>query len=86
VTGLLSFREHPLERVLASVSQIPSLREECVQRIQELEACVETPKPFYSSRQPHSVAMVNDFLANLEYHFAEDWRASRPGAVHRPAR
>lgn len=72
VTGLRSFRTLPVEQLRSTLLQIPLLRGECVQRIQELEACFETPKPFYSSRPDHSTAAVNDFLANLERLFAEE--------------
>ncbi len=76
VTGLGSFRTLPLQQVRAAVAQIPTLRGECVQRIQELEACFQTPKPFYQSRPAHSTAMVNHFLADLEPMFTEEWAAA----------
>lgn len=49
-----SFRTLPLQQVRATVSRIPLLREECVQQLQELEACFRTPKPFYQSRPAYS--------------------------------
>lgn len=77
VTGLSSFRDLSLEQLRATVSQVPLLREACVQRIQDLEGCFRIPKPFYPSRPAHSTVAVNDFLANLERAFAEEWRASK---------
>lgn len=80
VTGLGSFRTLSLEQLGSTVSQIPVLREACVQRIQELESCFRTPRPFYQSRPSYSAAAVNDFLTNLERLFVEEWRASaKPG-------
>lgn len=79
VTGLSSFRTLPLEQLRSSVSQIPVLREGCVNQIQELEACLRTPEPFYQSRPAHSAAAVNDFLVNLEGIFAQEWSASTDG-------
>jgi hypothetical protein len=76
VTGLSSFRTFPLQQLRATVSQITLLRGECVQRIQELEACFQTSRPFYQSRPGHSTAAVNDFLANLQQLFAEEWAAA----------
>ncbi len=78
VTGLNAFRTLPLEQLRSTVSQVPVLREACVQRIQELENCFRTPKPFYQLRPAHSTATVNDFLTSLERIFAEEWSASRP--------
>jgi hypothetical protein len=76
MTGLSSFRTQSLEQLRSTVSQIPLLREQCVQLIQELEGWLRTPQPFYQSRPAHSAATVNDFLSNLECAFAEEWRAS----------
>jgi hypothetical protein len=76
VNGLRAFRALPLQELRSMVSQIPPLREECVQLIQELEDCFGTPKPFYQSRPSHSTATVNDFLNNLEGVIAEEWVAS----------
>ena len=76
VSGLSSFRALPLQQLRSTVAQIPPLRGECVRLIQELEACFQTPKPFYPSRPSHSTATMNDFLANLEGVFAEEWAAS----------
>jgi hypothetical protein len=76
VTSLGSFRTLPLPQLRSAVSQIPLLRGECVQRIEELEVCLRTPKPFYGSRPAHSTAAMNDFLANLERVFTEAWTAS----------
>src|SRR5262249_50057071 len=73
VTGLSSFKTLPLEQLRTTVSQIPPLRGECVQVIQELEAWLRTPTPFYQSRPGHSTAAVDDFLANLERVFADEW-------------
>jgi hypothetical protein len=75
VRGLSSFRTLPLEQLRATVAQIPPLREACVQHIQELEACFQIPKPFYPSRPPHARAAVDDFLANLEHLFTQEWSA-----------
>jgi hypothetical protein len=77
VTGLRSFRTLPLQQLRATISQIPLFWDECVQLIQELEACFHTPNPFYQSRPSHSTAMVNHFLANLERAFAEERAASK---------
>jgi hypothetical protein len=76
VTGMRSFRTLPLQQLRSAVSQVLLLRGECVQRVQELEACFRTPKPFYQSRPSHSTATVNDFLANLERVLTEEWAAS----------
>jgi hypothetical protein len=76
ITGLSSFRTFPLQQLRATVSQIPVLRGECVQRIRELEACFQTPQPFYQSRPSSSSAAVNDFLANLQQLFAKQWAAA----------
>jgi len=81
VTELGSFRTLSLRQVRATVARIPLLRGESVQRIQELEACFRTPKPFYQSRPAHSTAMVNDFLADLEQMFAEEWADSNAQSV-----
>jgi hypothetical protein len=76
VTGLTSFNALSLEEVRSIVSRIPPVRLECVQLIQELEACLGTPKPFYPSRPSHSTAAVKNFLAGLERVFAEAWTAA----------
>lgn len=76
VTGLSSFRTQSLQQLRSTISQIPLLRGECVQLIQELEDCLQTPKPFYQSRPAHSTAAVNDFLTNLEGVFIQEWNAS----------
>jgi hypothetical protein len=76
VTGLRSFRTLPLEQVRATVSQIPLLREAGVGLIQQLEECFRTPQPFYPSRPAHATAAVDDFLANLERAFTQEWSAS----------
>jgi hypothetical protein len=78
VTGLNSFTALSLQELRATVAQIPLLRGECVQVLQELEAYFRTPKPFYSSRPSHSTAAVNDFLANLERVFTQEWVAAQP--------
>lgn len=80
VTGLCSFRTLPQQQLRSALSQIPLLRGECVQLLQELEVCFRTPKPFYHSRPSHSTATVNDFLANLERMFDEERTASHVGA------
>lgn len=77
VSGLSAFRTLPLEQMRSTVSQIPVFREACVQRIQEVESCFRTPKPFYPSRPAHSAATVNDFLTGLERIFEDEWSASR---------
>jgi hypothetical protein len=74
--GLSSFRTLSLQQLRSAVSQIPLLRGECVQRLQELEASFRTPKPFYQSRPSDSTAAVNAFCANLEQMFAEEWAVS----------
>jgi len=76
VTGLSAFRTLSLEQLHAAVSQIPVLREECVQLIQELEGGFRTKQPFYPSRPSHSTSTVNEFLTDLERLFAEEWNAS----------
>ena len=83
VTELRSFRDLPLQEVRSKVGRIPLLRADCVQRIQELEGYHRTPKPFYPSRPAHSTAMVNDFLANLERLFVDEWHASPENGVQR---
>jgi len=80
VTGLSSFRTLPLQQLRSAVAQIPHLREECVQRLEELEVCFRTPKPFYPSRPSHATAAMNAFLANLERMFEEERTASHAGA------
>lgn len=76
VSGLSSFRSLSLEQLRTTVSQIPLLREACVQQIQELERCFQVPKPFYQSRPMHSTAGVNNFLADLENIFIQERNAS----------
>jgi hypothetical protein len=76
VRGLGSFRTLSHEELQQAVSQIPALREGCVQRIQEIEGCFQTPKPFYQSRPVHSTATVDGFLADLERLFEEQWSVS----------
>lgn len=76
VRGLTSFRTLSLQQLHATVSQIPLLRGECVQLIQELEACFRTTKLFYQSRPSHSTAAINDFLANLQRFFADERAAA----------
>lgn len=78
VAELTSFRTLPLEQLHAAVSQIPRLRDACVQQIQELEACFRTPKPFYQSRPADSTASVNGFLANLANVFTQERNAATP--------
>jgi hypothetical protein len=77
VTGLRSFREFPLLELRSTVARILLLRSDCVQRIQELEGYLRTPKPFYVSRPAHSTVNVDAFLANLERLFVEEWNASQ---------
>lgn len=81
VMGLSSFRTWPLDQMHAAVSQVPLLREECIRLIQELEACYRLPKPFYASRPAPAAAAVNDFLANLESSFTEEWNAASGAAT-----
>ena len=76
VTGLSTFRTLPLPQLRSTVAQIPLFRRECVQLIQELEGCFQTPKPFYHSRPSHSTAAVDAFLANLDLDFVQEWSAS----------
>jgi hypothetical protein len=73
---LASFRALPLDRVRVLVSQVPLLRGACVRRIEELEACFQTPQRFYSSRPAQATGAVNDFLADLERVFVQEWSAS----------
>jgi hypothetical protein len=77
VMGLGSFRTLPLQHLRSTISQIPLLRAEFVQLIQQLEAGFRTPKPFYLSRPAHSTVAVNDFLAHLPQLFEEAWHMSR---------
>ncbi len=77
VTGLKSFQTLSLEQLRFAVERIPELRLECVQKIQELERCFGTPKPFYQSRPSNSTALMDGFLTNLECLFTEKWAASR---------
>lgn len=76
VTGLIPFRTLTLERLRSMVSQVPLLRGECVHQIQQLEACFQTPRPFYPSRPAHSTASVNQFLADLENLFTQERSAA----------
>jgi hypothetical protein len=76
VSGLGSFRTLSLEQLRSTVAQIPHLRQACVQLLQELEGFFQTPQRFYQSRPAHSTAAVNDFLANLERSFVQEWHAS----------
>jgi hypothetical protein len=76
VTALLSFKALSLQEVRSTVSRVPHVHGECVRLIQELEACLGSPNPFYQSRLSHSTAGVNDFLANLERVFSEAWAAT----------
>ena len=76
VTSLSSFRSLPLPQVRLAVSRITPMREDCIWRIQELEALARTPKPFYRSRSEHSTAAIDDFLSGLERAFVEEWTAS----------
>ncbi len=86
VNELSSFRALPLPQLRSLISQIMPLREECVQRIQEVESCLRTEHPFYLSRPSHSTATLNDFLANLERAFLEEWVASNANAEEAPSR
>jgi 16S rRNA C1402 (ribose-2'-O) methylase RsmI len=79
-TSLNSFRILPVQQLGAKLSQVPLLRAECVQLIQDLEAHFRTPKPFYENRPSHSIAAVNAFLANLERMFEEERGSSKEGA------
>jgi hypothetical protein len=79
VMELRSFRTLSLEQLRSTVSQVPVLRDACVNQIQELEACLRTPEPFYQSRPAHSAAAVNGFLTNLEGVFVQEWSASAEG-------
>ena len=80
VAGLSAFRTLLLQQLRVTIAQIPVLRGECVQLIQELEACFRTPKPFYPSRPSHSTATMDHFLANLERAFEEERAAPTVGA------
>lgn len=74
-TGLSEFRILPVQQLRAKLSQVPLLRAECVQLIQDLERHFRTPQLFYQHRSSQSTAGVNAFLANLEHMF-EDERVS----------
>jgi hypothetical protein len=82
VSGLSSFRTLPLQEVRVRVSQILLLREECVQRIQELEDCFRTPKPFYPVHPADSTTAVTEYLGNLERVLAEEWAATERNRGH----
>jgi hypothetical protein len=75
VTHVSQFRNLSLEQVRAAVSQIIPLRMDCVELIQELEGCFQTSNPFYQSRPAHSALAVDEFLANLDHKFTEQWSA-----------
>ena len=76
VMGLRSFRSLPLPEVRLAVSQIAPLRAQCVRLIEDLEACLDTSKPFYRSRPERSTEAIDDFLSKLEPAFVEEWTAS----------
>lgn len=76
VTGLISFRTLSPEQLRVAVAQIPILREACAQKLQELEAIFQVPKPFYPSRPAYSTAAINGFLADLENIFIQEWNDS----------
>lgn len=80
VTGLCAFKTLPVEQVRARVSQVPLLRSECVELIQELERCFQTPKPFYQTRPRYSAALIDAFLANLPQLFEQERATSAVGA------
>jgi hypothetical protein len=69
VTGLTSFRILPQEQVRTAVAKIPVLREECVQLLGKLEACLGAPQRVFPGRSSHHTAAVNSFLANLQRMF-----------------
>jgi len=71
VAGLCSYKTMSLQQLHAALARIPTLREECVQLIQELEGCFPTSQPFYENRSNSSSAVVTEFLADLERMFAE---------------
>jgi hypothetical protein len=76
-TGLSSAL--PLQQLKTVVSQLPTVRAECVQRIQELEAVCHTPQPFYQSRPSNSTVAVDNFLSDLERMFTEEWATANAG-------
>jgi hypothetical protein len=78
IEQLRSFAAMQLQQLRDAVSQVLRLRGGCVQRIQELEASFRTPTPFYQSRRGDSASRVDDFLANLDHIFAEEWASSNP--------
>src|SRR5581483_1081352 len=82
VSGLSSFRTLPLQQVRDTVAQILLNREACVQRIQDLEGCLRTPKPFYPARPGDSTATVTEFLGNLERVLTEEWSAAEWNRGH----
>ena len=86
VAGLRLFPSLPVEQMRLRVSEIPALRGECVSLIQQLEASLRLPKPFYSSRPAHSTALVDGFLADLERSFDQAWVAAQTGREKEPAR
>ena len=55
--GLRTFKTLPIQQLRSTVSRIPALRTECVQRLQELEVCFETPKSFSQTRPSHSTRL-----------------------------
>jgi hypothetical protein len=75
-TKLNSFRTFSLQQLHSTVSEIPRLRAECAQLIQELEGCYRIAKPFYQSRPEYLTALFDHYLANLEQRFAEELAAS----------
>ena len=75
---LCSVKTADREQVRPIADRIRSIRNDCGLLIPELEACFQTPRPFYSSRTAHSTAAVNDFLANLENLFTDQqWQEFR---------
>jgi hypothetical protein len=80
VTELTGFQSMTPQQLRSAVAQIPLLREDCVQKIQELEMHFATPKKFYLSRSHHSTSSLNAFLSNLEQLFEAEYTVSRAEA------
>jgi hypothetical protein len=77
--GLTSYTTMPFQQLRLALSQIPLLRKECVDLLQELEVRFRTPDPFYQSHPNHSAAAMDDFFANLVRLFEEERTTSTAG-------
>jgi hypothetical protein len=70
VRALCPFKTLAQPQVHALVSQVPLLRSECADLIQQLETELHVDRPFYRSRPAHSTVAMNEFLSNLHTAFA----------------